>query len=240
MRRRIVAIGLAVVLAAACGGDDADPEADEDAAERAIEAFEDRLSDDGYSLDEDEDDDEDQELEAQSEACEDVVAVLNESDGPVPDDAPGDESDPYTIGEIANDGSGGSTTVEGEVSFAEDAGDLEEAFEFLSDDDLEDCFAEAFESSLEQQENEGTSDFGVEDIDVDIDQIDGLGEEAASIGLEAFLIGGGLPEPLPFTAARVFARDGRIAVETSSTAIGPDPPDADLEELTELLLDEAN
>jgi hypothetical protein len=219
---------LAVLLVAACGGggDDVDPEADQDAADAAIEAFIEEIEDDGFEARED--DSEDEDLEFESDECEQFQDAFGDDavDTTTDDDT---ESGPFVSGDF--DTEGGETQVEASAAFAEDAGQVEDVFALYADNDLPDCIAEAFEISFAQQEG-----LTVNDIDVDVLDAPDVGEQAFAFHADIELDAGGLV--VPFSTTFAIARDGRAGANVSVTDIGEDAPGADVDDLLELLLEE--
>jgi len=235
MNRTMCAAAVTALLAlAACGGGDGvDPEADAAAAERAIDALIDELEDDGFVEDDDEDDDE---LEPQSEECEELIDALGGGDEGLPDETAKEESGGFTTGELTEQG-GGELTVEATVGFSEDAGAIEDLFEVLASDEVGDCVIEAFEAGIAQNAEE--DDLDIELAGLEFDEIDApsVGDETFGFRIEGDFAFGGLE--FPFGSEVLFARDGRLAVEVSATTVGGDAPDVDLDDLLELLVDEA-
>jgi hypothetical protein len=218
----------AVLLVAACGGggEDVDPEADQDAADAAIEAFVEEVEDEGFEPVEDDDDDDD--LEFDSEECEQFQDAFGDDavDTTTDEDT---ESGRFIAGDFETEG--GETQVEASAAFAEDAGQVEEVFALYEDDDLPDCIAEAFEIAFGREEG-----LTVNDIDVEVLDAPDVGEQAFAFHADIELDAGGLV--VPFSTTFAIARDGRAGANVSVTDIGEDAPGADIDDLLEVLVEE--
>ncbi len=233
-RRLAAPFVAALLLLAACGddGESVDPEADQDAADAAVEEMVEELEDDGFVAEEDDDDDDDSDIEFDSEECQDFDDALD--DGSFDDASGNAETGQLAAGTIENDGSGGETTVEGKAALVADEGDVDEVFELFGDDRLGDCLVEAFETSFAEQAAES----GLEAVDIEFEELDApsVGEDAFAFEITGDLEVQGLS--VPFRSTLVTARDGRAAVQVTVTEVGDDGPGADGDDLAELLLDE--
>ncbi len=224
-RRHLAALAATALALAACGGgDDADPEADGDAAEAAIEALVEELEDDGFVVEED-DDDGDDPFEFDDEDCERFADAFPE-DGEI-EGKTADEQVSMVAGSVEEDGA--ETTVEATVGFVEDEGTVEELFALLRDDELPDCLEEAVVAGFDAEQS------GIElgDIAVDADEGPDLGEESVALDIELDIAG------FPLTLELIAVRDGRMAVLLSVSVFGDGASDVDAEDLAELLVDEA-
>lgn len=231
MKRRLSLAALAALISVAgCGGGDSvDPEADEDAAERAIEAVIEELEDDGFVESPDQDEDED--IEFQSDECEEFGEAFPDDDE-LPDETAKEETGRFAGGDFDTDG--GETTVEASIVFVEDEGVVEDVFELLADERLGDCFIEALEASFEEQsEDEGAATIeGLEFEEIDPPSI---GDEGVSFRLDGQIVA----FDIDLNVEVHFVRAGRTAMFFAVTSVGEGGPEPDAEDFLELMLEEA-
>jgi hypothetical protein len=228
---------LVVASLAACGDDgDVDPEADQAAAEAAIEALEEQLQEDGFeSAPDDEDDDSD--IEFESEECQEFGEAFPEDDEELPGETASEEAE-FERGELDPDG-GTEESVSAGVGLVEEDGDLDEIFELYGDERLPGCLEEAMQVEFENQAAEsGDEDIQVEvnDLRVEEQQLEDVGDETASFAVDATLSAAGFE--FPFHIEFAVARSGRSAATLVLSTIGDDESSLDSAELLTVMLDE--
>ena len=196
----------------------------------AIDAFTEELEDEGFTADpEDDDDEDDDDLEFETEECQEFGELFPEDDDGFPGETAREDSGQFAGGDFETDG--GETNVEGGVALVEDDGDLDEVFELFRDDRLEDCFLEAMEASFAAQEDDDTPP--VENLSFEILDEPSVGDEGVAFAVTGEILG------FPFDSEITFVREGRVAAFFTETSVG-EGPDLDVEDLLELLLDEAS
>ena len=227
---------VAGLLAACGGGDDVDPEADRAAAEQAMESLEERLRDDGFES-APADDDDDSDLEFESEECEEFAEAFPKDDEELPGETASEEAE-FERGELDADG-GTQESVSAGVGLVEDEGDLEERFALYGDERLAGCLEEAMRSEFENQAaesgDEGAGSVEVTDLEVEQQEMEGVGDETASFTVDATLATAGFE--FPFHIEFAIAREGRGAAMLVLSTIGDDEGDLDSADLLTLLLD---
>ena len=220
---------------AACDDGGSDAEADQEAADAAIAAFEAELEDRGFEAAPDDDDD-DSDLEFESEECQEFAEAFPGEDEELPGETASAESGDFERGELDLQG-GIQESAQGGVGLIEDEDQAEEFLELLGDDRLGGCLAEAVEAAFAAQAaEEGGPELAVGEVEVDERDLD-VGDDAVGLVITTSVDAQGLTLPVAFEFA--FARAGRTAAFTGLFVVGADQVEEDAAELVGLLLEEA-
>ena len=237
MRRPFLVLLLVPMLTlAACGSDSGEGDAASSRAEdkvtvkKAVAAFEADLKDDGYkrSADSSSDDSSDDDLHFTGADCKDLEAAFGS------DDLPGSEvsadSDSFTDGDF--DGSNTETDVEGSAAIIADQKKVDSVFKALRDSEVEGCLEKAVNEEFKKSADGEQVTVGA--VDVDVQDIDGVGDDAIDVRITATVDVAVLK--FPFVIDLTLAKDGDHAASVLVTTLGDKEPGAKAKGLLESLL----
>lgn len=241
--RSLVGVVLACCLVfAACGGDDDDSSGptnpDQVKADAAIDAFSQQAEDQGFTAASDGESNDSTSDGSASDIQFESAECKQFSDAFPSEQLAGEtakaESGSYEKGDVTAGES--AESVEGSVTFVEDAGSLDTLFAVLGDDQLAPCVAEAFQQSFDAGADDTTTPLlTVSDVSTAPLETSGLGDASTALGVTATV--SALGRTFPVVSQFEFVQDDRAAIAVIVTSIGAEKVTADRAALAQTMLD---
>jgi len=253
--RSLVGVVLACCLVfAACGGDDDDSSSkttdaseranpDQAPADAAIAAFAHEAEDQGFTApaggeskgstsDGPTSDGSASDIQLESEACKQFSDAFQTEK--LAGETATAESGSYEKGDVTSGES--AESVEGNVTFVEDAGTLDTLFQVLGNDQLAPCVAEAFQQSFDAGAGgSATPLLTVSGVSAAPLETSGLGDASKALGVTATV--SALGRSFPVVSQFEFVQDGRAAIGVVVTVIGAEKVTADRTALAQAMVD---
>ena len=253
--RTLVGVVLACFLVfAACGGDDDGTSSkttdvtessnpDQAPADAAIAAFAHEAEDQGFTAaaggesdgstsDGATGDGSTSDIQLESEACKQFSDAFQTEK--LAGETATAESGSYEKGDVTSGES--AESVEGNVTFVEDAASLDMLFEVLGHDQLAPCVAEAFQQSFDAgADDPSTPLLTVSDVSTEPLETSGLGDASKGLGVTATV--SALGRSFPVVSQFEFVQDGRAAIGVVVTVIGAEKVTADRTALAQAMVD---
>jgi hypothetical protein len=223
-----------ILAVAACGSDSSSGSRsdDEAATKAAIAAFERDLQADGFKADPDAGDDEGgDDLHFDGAECKGLEdAFGTDDDEALPGSKADADSRPLKQGTF--DGTNTETDVEASVAVLDDADAMAKMFDTLRGADVEGCLQQALDEEFTGQAAQ--EDVAVTGLDVDVVDLDGVGDDALDMRISAAIdVGVGT---FPFVIDLAVTRAGDHAASVVLTTLGADEAELEVGDLLGQLL----
>jgi hypothetical protein len=222
------------LLVSGCDGGGVSEEDDRAAVARAAAAFEDALSDQGFTASADDGGD-DTEYDALREDCQQYVALLGEEE--IPGSTASIETAAMERGALGT-GSGTVESASAAITFVRTEATLDTMFDLLHDDLFEPCVRNAAEVGLSAGFSASGLDYRTSDLRVTRPVTALVGQATVALAVSGSVQVAGLDTS--FIIEFQFARKGRALAVVTATALGDDGPFPDPGPLLQLVLDEAD
>lgn len=226
--RRIVPVTMTMLLLlGACGGGDGDTaDRDQEAADQAIAALEERLR--AAGLEEAADEEGEDELEFVSDECQELDAAFVSTEEGLPGETASAEL------EFEGESDLGGQSFHGMVGLVEEPDDLNELFTVLGDERLPRCVEEALVASISEEAGAQAGAVELTSVNTEALQSD-IGDRSEGLHIDAELSFVGQTVPLSLEVE--YAQVGRGAAGVIVAIFGDAQPAVERTEALQLMLD---